>query len=95
MTPEQIEIERKAFEEVMRRDTFDSLERVSDGTYRSYEARVGWIMWLARAEKAERVREALAELMRLQDQYRPDPAAHEWDKAWEDARAALKEDTHG
>jgi hypothetical protein len=46
-----------------------------------------------RAEKAEqenaRLREALAELVRLDDQYRPDPAPHEWSNAWTAARTAL------
>lgn len=48
---------------------------------------------LERAEKAEqenaRLREALAELVRLDDQYRPDPAPHEWSNAWTAARTAL------
>ena len=35
------------------------------------------------------LRQALAELVRLDDQYRPDPASHEWAAAWEAARAAL------
>lgn len=35
------------FEEMMRRETFDDLSRVSDGSYKSYEARVGWIAWQA------------------------------------------------
>lgn len=33
---------------------------------------------------------ALRELVRLQDQYRPDPAPHEWTNAWEAADRALK-----
>lgn len=37
------------------------------------------------------LRAALVELIRLDDQYRPDPAPHEWANAWEAARAALAE----
>jgi len=36
-----------------------------------------------------KLREALAELVRLDDQYRPDPAPHEWARAWIAARTAL------
>jgi hypothetical protein len=48
---------------------------------------------VAAREKVEpenaRLREALAELVRLDDQYRPDPAPHEWSNAWTAARTAL------
>jgi hypothetical protein len=41
--------EREAFEAMMRSQTFDSLKRLSDGSYESYEARVGWLAWNVRA----------------------------------------------
>uniref|UniRef100_A0A6M3MHP8 Uncharacterized protein n=1 Tax=viral metagenome TaxID=1070528 RepID=A0A6M3MHP8_9ZZZZ len=41
--------ERAKFESMMRKETFDDLKRLSDGDYASYEARVGWIAWQARA----------------------------------------------
>jgi len=44
---EPTDVERAAFEEMMCRETFDDLARLSDGTYKSYEARVGWIAWQA------------------------------------------------
>lgn len=44
---EPTDAERDQFEEMMRLETFDDLARLSDGTYKSYEARVGWIAWQA------------------------------------------------
>lgn len=45
--------EREAFEAMMRSQTFDSLKRLSDGSYESYEARVGWLAWIARASHGQ------------------------------------------
>ena len=45
--------EREAFEAMMRSQTFDSLKRLSDGSYESYEARVGWLAWNARASHGQ------------------------------------------
>ena len=45
--------EREAFEAMMRSQTFDSLKRLSDGSYESYEARVGWLAWNVRASRGQ------------------------------------------
>ena len=45
--------EREAFEAMMRSQTFDSLKRLSDGSYESYEARVGWLAWNVRASHGQ------------------------------------------
>ena len=42
-----------------------------------------------RLVELQAARAALVELKRLHDQYRPDPAPHEWTNAWEAADLAL------
>ena len=61
MTPEQIEIERKEFEAWFSDEgKFPrSVEKRVDGAYVLMTAHSAWSVWLARAEKAQRVRDAL------------------------------------
>jgi hypothetical protein len=116
MTPEQIEVERKAFESDRRalgwdadrlirfrgESWFGSQETMP--TYRSDWTEGQWLGWLARAEKAQRVRDALEELIAAQDDWSnevdmrgmgADPEgekAQRIDLAWEAARTAAEED---
>ena len=53
--------EREAFEAMMRSQTFDSLKRLSDGSYESYEARVGWLAWNVRASHGQAPAQPVAE----------------------------------
>lgn len=105
MSPEQIEIERKAFEAHTRSawrvpaDYLDwALKRNERGEYQDSRAADQCSGWLARAEKAERVREALEDYMAAFGQALEangipyDKQQQEADAA---ARAALKDDTHG
>ena len=112
MTPEQIEIERKAFEAWVQSELnygYDLAPGFGGQAYAHDPTDNMWMAWEARAEKAERVREALEEVLAAQDAWEayidrfhngtdvnPDgPEGKRLEVAWEAARAALKEDTHG
>ena len=78
MSPEQIEVERKAF----------------DAWYEEapcFGAAAAWDAWLARAEKAHRVREALEFYARSCDATETSPCGYEGNLCCKVARAALKD----
>lgn len=104
MSPEQIEIERKAFEAHLSGEGRLSVDRDSENSdwYEDFATQDTWLGWLARAEKAQRVREALERVLKS---FPTDTDMHAagWEtleveeacSAYDAARAALKEDTHG
>ena len=104
MTPEQIEIERKAFEAWVQSELnygYDLAPGFGGQAYAHDPTDNMWMAWEARAEKAERVREALEKMLAacpdgndglLGRHIRVMPDLIEACRA---ARAALKEDTHG
>ena len=101
MSPEQIEVERKAFE-AHTRGTWKvpssyldwALKRNERGDYLDGRAADQWSGWLARAEKAQRVREALGALdARLRECLKaPISAAEAYDSFYQEMVAdALKD----